>query len=166
MRYLFFLLCLGFLQISPSTSYGQNVSINDLSDSEKRLLIGSLHLGTCVTQLKDFRDMTKRFDPRFIKKLPKKSKGPAKYYDSSANTVISLGSNFCAVEIQTPHYDKFISTLPSILGVLGGKIKLKKKNNSFSGVFRNIAGQFKVVAYQQKNGKKQIATAIIYKVVK
>ncbi len=150
------------ITFAASYASAQNMDISKLSKSEKRLLIGSLYLSKCVTSpvstgKKDFRVITKNFDNRYIRAMPKKTNGPDKYYDESALTTLSLSRNTCSVKIRNKGYGKFISTLPSILAVLDGKIKLRKTDKGYTGILKSMGAQYKVTTYS----KQSVITAII-----
>ncbi len=126
-----YLATLIFLVISSFSYSNQNMSLE-----ERKLAVGSLYLSKCIlgNLSNDFREASARFDKdQYLRKIETKDDTYKIYVDDWAATRVSVEKNSCMIEIANNNLQALVSSLPSVLEVGGGKLKLTKGKSGYEG---------------------------------
>ncbi len=149
------------LSLAASFSVAAKTDISKLSLKERQLLVGSTYLSQCAIRSSNFKAISSDFKPEHIKFYGKSGSGRDKYYDSFASSMVHLGDDACIVEIATQDFDKFVGSIPSLVTVLGGDLKLTKGKNGYSGEVNLNGKPFLIRAFSDGAKENNIVTGAI-----
>lgn len=154
----YFVIIIFFLS---SISYAQSSS-EDLSYEEKRMLIAQLNLSQCVLLGDDFEKILETEDVKNLNRIP--DSGTFKrVYDEKANAILYVNKESCIVDVAADEFEKFVSTLPSVLEVRGGKLTLEKQEEKYIGRLKSMGREYSISAYWRVERGQKVLTASISK---